>query len=123
MKGAVPSAAACEREACARNVQAWSYCAPGLHCQLERGQTNQTLGPFCLVGSAGRFGRMWMCTGNCSWTTRVRPDMALVPGENFSMAQPGYNDSDWSLVDIPHDAARDQPYTSVASGPEGFQPA
>eukprot|EP00750_Incisomonas_marina_P033745 INCI9946.2.p1 GENE.INCI9946.2~~INCI9946.2.p1 ORF type:complete len:443 (-),score=38.05 INCI9946.2:2235-3563(-) len=111
----------CQEAACRRNTEAWSYCAAGLSCPPP-GATSG-IGPWCIIGSAGRISAegVWPCTGNCSWTTRLR-DVTQGPETSASPeVQRDFNDSTWKVVDLPHDSSIELPYRPDADGPQGFQ--
>jgi beta-galactosidase len=43
-------------------------------------------------------------------------------GENVSFVQPGYNDSGWRQLNVPHDWAVELPFDSSADGSHGYKP-
>lgn len=100
-------AAACAALACAGNVRIFSFCAGAasgcgaLACALDSG------GQMTNYGAGG-------------WVTRARPvagPPALAPE-----AQPGFVDTAWRVVDLPHDASAEGAYRPTSDGPEAFIP-
>ena len=108
------SAAACEAAACAANTQAWSFCSRG-----ECGAADKSFprhkgpGPWCIIGSAGRVEP----PEGAKWTTKAR-DTSHGPASTAPQVQRSFDDSAWNVVDLPHDASNDLPYSPDADGPE-----
>ena len=114
------TADACEQAACAHNVQAYSWCEAG-HCgQSTNGIPDRAgPGPFCIIGSAGRY---YPNQGNESWTSQLREQSASKGADPATTeAARGFDDSSWTVVDLPHDASVELAHSADSDGPEGFQ--
>ena len=114
------TAAACEAQACAHDAQAYSFCAKG-HCG-GKGTTSNETGPFCIIGSAGRFSPN--NAGNETWTSQLREQSATHGAAAATpQAARSFDDSGWAVVDLPHDASIELAPTADSDGPEGFRNA
>lgn len=117
--GSITTADECEAAACSAGTQAWSFCAgPMSACpQGPRGATP----PFCIIGSTGqvfpKVKAQWrhklahyhrtsvtFCFQAGNWTSRVRP-LNQGPPADSTEAQLGFDDDEWKVVDLPHDAS------------------
>lgn len=114
------TAEACKQAACDHNVQAFSWCEKGLCGSSMHGIPNRAgPGPFCIIGSAGRF---YPNKGNESWTSQLR-EQSTTKGADPDSAQAArdFDDSTWKVVDLPHDASIEVAHSADSDGPEGFQ--
>ncbi len=116
----VTSADGCAAAACKANAQAWSFCQSGCGGQYRdpwyvyRGSQVRIPEPHCVLGNTGQ---LYPYTAN--WTSVSRK-----PGPDASTITPQtqleFDDSTWRVVDLPHDASIELPYTKSAAHGEGF---
>ena len=112
----------CAAAACAHGVQAFSFCPlGGVGCNSTYDRTWPGPGPHCVIGSAGRMSQYKAATAYKGWLTRTR-DASKGAEASTPEMQPGFDDSDWKVVDIPHDASIEVPASAAADGPGGFVP-
>eukprot|EP00038_Savillea_parva_P030026 m.75023 g.75023 ORF g.75023 m.75023 type:complete len:1021 (+) comp8957_c0_seq1:151-3213(+) len=119
--GKVTTASECEAAACAANAVAWSFCAgPGVDdCggKYRDPHYNQGPPPRCIIGNTGQ-----IYPYLTNWTSKSR-QTSTGPSADTPEAQPTFDDADWTVVDLPHDASVERGYTPDAEGGQGFIPA
>jgi hypothetical protein len=104
------SAAACAATACARGAAMWQF-AP-------RPNNNECwVGPASLNCSAPGAG-----TDPEPWVGAYGAGGRAPPPPDAPEAQPGFDDSQWRVLDTPHDATVEGAYNPRADGGEGFLP-
>jgi hypothetical protein len=96
-------ATSCQAAACAAYMQAWQWLA-SQGCWAG------------LANNCGPSGDAWV--GGASPAIPGPP----APPADAPPAQPGFDDSGWEVVDIPHDATVTAAYSPTANGGEGFLP-
>ena len=94
----------CPLAACAAGVQAWQW-------EASQG---------CWIGAPSNCG-----PGDAGWQggATTAPAGPPPPPAAAPQAQPGFDDSAWEVVDIPHDATVTGNYSRSANGGEGFLPS
>jgi len=105
---AVATEAACVAAAAANGTMTYSFCAGG-PCGAPR----------CLVGPSAQCNGA--AYGGAGWVTGVR-DASEGPAPAQAWAAPGFNDTAWAVVDLPHDAAVESAYASWNTGAQAFLP-
>lgn len=84
----VTSAVACQAAACAKSVPLWQFCDGTSGCG----------GVSCGVGVASQ------CRRESGWIGAMRNASYSGPPADAPEAQPAFDDSQWLVVDTPHDA-------------------
>jgi len=95
----------CAANACNSNAQVWQYCPGGATCGAAS----------CWIGAASN------CTvPQAGWVSQAQNTSApWLP----SPSQPGFDDSSWTVLDLPHDFEIGGNFSqSAPSGGEGFLP-
>jgi len=77
----------------------------------------------CLFLFAGRVTQAKAATAFSGWITRARDTSKGPPQASDAVMQPTFDDTDWSVVDLPHDASVEVMVTPNSDGPEGYVPA
>ena len=102
------TADACRQSACDNGAGVWQFCTDAAACAAG----NRSL---CWIGE---------CTGparrNAQWVGGARDTPS--PGPPLPPAQPGFDDSQWLVVDAPHDALITTPYSNASSNSQGSIP-
>eukprot|EP00040_Diaphanoeca_grandis_P027596 m.157324 g.157324 ORF g.157324 m.157324 type:complete len:1028 (+) comp31051_c0_seq1:83-3166(+) len=114
-KAGAASMAECEAAAIKDGTQAYSYCPRDCG---NVGRWKPLGEPVCIIGSMGRLNPNVSPT----WQTRSRP-LSVGPAAVSPEAARDYDDVNWTVVDLPHDASITTPYTEDADAGEAFIPA
>lgn len=99
------SADACQQAACAVSAELYQFCPGG---GVDCGDQS------CWIGSLSGG-----CHGQKGWISSAQN--GSVPF-NPPASQPGFDDSTWDIIDLPHDQEITGNYSNSSNGGEGFLP-